>query len=412
MLTSFSTALSALNANETAINVVGNNLANLNTPGFKASSVQFSDLVSQNLGSGLGETQVGYGVGTPTTKREFSQGAMTPNSGSLTAAVQGDGFFVLEGSNGEQLLTRVGDFKIDLQGNLVTANGDKVIGWTASGGTLNTTGIPDTITLPVGAQLPPTETANMTLDVNLNALADPTDTTDTRNTFQTPIQVVDSRGVQHDMTVTFTKTDSNNWGYTVAMTNSAEGTATCTGTLTFDANGKLTTPPNSATIAITGLTSGADDMSINWNFLNTDGSARFTQYATDSATSSSYQDGFEASELQGISIGDGGTVIAEYANGEQLIMAQLALASVRNPDTLIAAGNNDYRVSSATAEPAIGTADTGGRGKIVGGSLEASAVDIAKEFTNLIVYQRGYQVNSRVITTADEISQEVLNLKR
>src|ERR687888_630494 len=137
MFTSFSTALSALNANATAIDVVGNNLANLNTPGFKASVVYFRDLVTQSLGAGLGETQVGFGTGRPLTVRQFTQGAIQASSGLLDAAIQGDGFFVLRNNNNAQLFTRAGAFQVDAQGNLLTNTKERVQGWTMSGGTLN-----------------------------------------------------------------------------------------------------------------------------------------------------------------------------------------------------------------------------------------------------------------------------------
>src|SRR6266849_8058242 len=151
MITSFSTALSALSAHSTAIDVVGNNLANLNTPGFKANIVSFHDLVTQSLGAGLGETQVGFGVGTPVTLRQFSQGAIQSTGGPLDGAIQGDGFFVVTGSGGQTLYTRGGNFQVDNAGNLVMPTGEKLQGWTSVGAVLNTNVPPGAITVPVGS---------------------------------------------------------------------------------------------------------------------------------------------------------------------------------------------------------------------------------------------------------------------
>ena len=172
MFTSFSTALSALNANTTAIDVVGNNLANLNTPGYKASVVYFRDLVTQSLGAGLGETQVGFGTGTPLTIRQFTQGSIQASTGVLDAAIQGDGFFVVQNAQGNNVYTRAGSFQLDLQGNLLTNTGEKVQGWTtidSTTGAVNTNGPIGNIVVPVGSVKPAVATSNFTVDMNLNA---------------------------------------------------------------------------------------------------------------------------------------------------------------------------------------------------------------------------------------------------
>src|SRR2546421_531246 len=172
MVTSFSTALSALSAHSTAIDVIGNNLANLNTPGYKASVVSFHDLVTQSLGAGLGETQVGFGTGRPLTVRQFTQGALQASSGVLDAAIQGDGFFVArEATSGAQVFTRAGNFQVDAAGHLLTSSKDQVMGWTAVNGVLDVNGPIGPITLPVGALQAPVATTKFSLDINLNAAA-------------------------------------------------------------------------------------------------------------------------------------------------------------------------------------------------------------------------------------------------
>jgi flagellar hook protein FlgE len=414
MLTSFSTALSALSANETAIDVVGNNLANLNTPGFKASTVSFYDLVTQSLGAGLGSTQVGFGVGTPVTLAQFSQGAIQSTGGPLDAAIQGDGFFVVQDPSGQTLYSRGGNFQVDSNGNLTTATGEKVQGWTQVNAVLDTNGPIGNITVPVGALEAPQPTTTMSFSLNLNAAstAGPPP-----GTFSTSIQVYDSLGDSHVVTATFTKTaTANQWQYSLNFPNAdltAPGTP-ATGTLTFDSNGKLTSPLATdppPVLTATGLADGASDMNVTWN-LYSGVTPNITQFSQTSATTALAQNGSGAANLVSVGLSDGGRILAQYSNGQQVVVGQMAMATVRNPDSLIAAGDNNFRLSSRSALPAIGLPGTGGRGTVLGGSVESSTVDIAREFTNLIVFQRGYQANTRVVTTVDQLSQETINLKQ
>jgi flagellar hook protein FlgE len=419
MFTSFSTALSALNADSTAIDVVGNNLANLNTTGFKASDVTFRDLVTESLGAGLGETQVGFGTGEPLTTRQFTQGAIQTTSGVLDAAIQGDGFFVVQDSAGNTLYSRDGSFQTDKSGNLLSNTGDFVQGWTAidpSTGQVDTNGPIGNIVVPVGSLHPPSATTTVTDDLNLNSGA----TADSTSAFSTTITAYDSLGTSHVLTLNFQKTGANQWSYDVTVPGQdvSGGTAGtpfdtgASGTLTFDTNGQLTDPPAGSPISfsITGLADGATDMNLTWNLYNSDGSGRITQFGEPSASSASSQNGSPAAQLDHVGLATGGQILAEYTDGTQVVVGQVALASIRNPDTLIAAGNNNFQLSSLTANPSVGVPDTGGRGTIEGGSLEASTVDIATEFTNLIVYQRAYEANAHVVTTADQLSQDTINL--
>lgn len=414
MFTSFSTALSALSAHSTAIDVVGNNLANLNTPGFKSSVVSFHDLVTQSLGAGLGETQVGFGVGRPMTIRQFSQGAIQSSSGALDAAIQGDGFFIVEDTSGALLYSRGGNFQVDKSGNLLTSTGERIQGWTEislATGEVITSGAINDITVPIGTLKEPTPSTTFSFDLNLNAAGDPGDT------FSTAIEVYDSLGASHIVTVTFTKTaTANEWDYSVTVPDADLETAftPVTGTLTFDAAGTLTSPAVGDAmpqIDVTGLANGANDMSLTWNVFN-GSTARMTQYSQPSSVSANAQNGSPAAQLVRVGLSDGGQILAQYSSGEQAVVGQVAMASIRNPESLIAVGNNNYQLSARSALPAIGLPDTGGRGSILGGAVEYSTVDIAKEFTNLIVLQRGYQANTRVVTTVDELSQETINLKR
>ena len=421
MFTSFSTALSALNADSTAIDVVGNDLANLNTPGYKATELCFSDLVTQSLGAGLGVTQVGFGVAQPVTETQYTQqGAIQTSGGLDDSAIQGDGFFVVTNSAGNLEYTRAGDFKTDASGNLTTATGDYVQGWTAvdpTTGQVDTNGPIGNIVVPVGTLKPPVATSQITASLNLNASS----AADATSEFTMPITVYDSLGNSHVLTLDFQNTGGNTWSYqaTIPGADISGGTAGtpfdisgASGTLSFDSNGDLTSPAAGSPIAFTipGLADGASDMNVSWNPYNSAGSSTITQFGQPSAYSATSQNGSPAVQLNQVGMGTGGQILAEYTDGSQVVVGQVAMASIRNPDTLIAAGSNNLTLSSLTANPAIGMPGTGGRGTIVGGSIEASTVDIASEFTSLIVYQRAYEANAHVVTTADQLSQDTINL--
>jgi len=409
MFNSFSAALSALKAHTAAVDAVGHNLANTNTTGFKGIDVAFKDVVAQSLSGSKSEN--GMGVGRLATVRNFSQGAIQSSNGALDSAVQGNGFFVVNDATGQKLLTRDGSFQVDQQGYVITLTGERVQQYTAAG-------LAD-IKVPVGS-VAATPTSAVSMVANLNSAAAIGDK------FTTPVEVVDSLGNRHTVTFAFTKTAANSWDYdvTVPAGDLATGGAVTlpgTKTLTFDATGKMTapayapaaTPPTgSISVKVSGLASGAADLDMNWNLYDTKGVATLNQFAQSSAVSKSDQNGFVAAEITSIGMSDGGKVMARFGNGQEKSIAQLAIALVSNPGSLASVGDNNFKTTSDSAAPVYGVAETGGRGKVKAGALEASTVDLASEFTKLIVYQRGYQANSRVITTTDELSQETLNLKR
>jgi flagellar hook protein FlgE len=427
MFTSFSTALSALNANSTAINVVGNNLANLNTTGFKESVVSFHDLVSQSMSAGQSGTQVGLGVATPLTVREFAQGTLQASTGELDAAIQGSGFFILKDpSTGGALYTRAGDFQVDKSGNLLTSTGQSVQGWMMTNGAVDTNGAITDIQIPMGQSRESKATTTVSVSANLNSAAVSGVTTgSTADSFSMPINVVDSLGNSLVLTETFTKDPSTplQWTYQItvpgdATTAGKAGTPTellsTPGVLTFDTSGKLVSPAaadGSIPVAVTGLASGAADLDIKFSLYGSDGAATITQFSQPSATSALSQDGIASARITGVAMGDGGQVLAKYSDGTSQVVAQVALTSFQNPASLLAVGNNNYQVSPQTSERTPpGAANTGALGDIKGGELEASTVDVAKEFTNLIVLQRAYQANGKVITTGDQLSQVTISL--
>ncbi len=432
---SFITALSGLRGASAAIDAIGNNLANLNTVGFKASGVSFQDVVAAVTGAS--SHQIGSGVASPQVLKQFVQGSIQTTRGSADAAIQGDGFFVVRAADSgssasisdptTSLYTRAGNFRIDQTGILVTATGERVQGWSLNTltGQLNTSDPIGDIVVPVGTNRAARATTSINANLNLDASAT------TGSTFAVPFNIYDSLGNAHVISATFTKQATvNTWNASISSTDPTVTAIAPSGpwVFKFNTSGGLDTVSGTGYNATTGdiegigltLTNGAViPLKVNWSPWQVVpagtplvGVGRLSQFAQPSASSSIFQNGLPAAQLVNVSVGDGGAVLAQYSNGSQQEVARLTLASVRNPDTLVSAGNNNYRTGVGTAIPVVGIAATGGRGTIVGGALESSNVDIAEEFTKLIIYQRAYSANARVITTTDEISQETINLKR
>jgi flagellar hook protein FlgE len=418
MLTALATALSGMNAESTAIDVVSNNLANLNTTGFKASSTIFDDLVSQTLGAG-GSTQIGMGVQTPLTRRVFSPGSIQSSSGPLDVAIQGDGFLVVKNSSNATLYTRAGNLTKDSSGNITTATGEYVQGWSAVNGAVNTSGPLGNLTVPVGALRPAVATTNISLTANLDATSPAVAAPQTASnaSFSNTAKVYDSLGTSHIVTVNYWSNGANSWNWQATIPGADVGSASPnvaigSGSLTFNSSGILTTPaPGAAApvLSVTGLADSAANLTMNLTLYN-GSSPLLTQFSQTSTPEASSIDGNASVQLSKVSIGDGGMVVATYSDGTNVTVGQLAMANFVNPDSLLAVGSNNFEATGVTSNPAIGVANAGGRGQILGSSLESSTSDIATEFTNLMVDQRAYQANSKVITTADQINQALIAL--
>lgn len=412
-MSSFSVPLSGLNAANTALDIVGNDLANLSTTGYKNNTVSFYDLVSQSIGGG--SLQIGGGVSATQSQAQFTQGSIQQTGGAFDGAIQGNGLFLLQTAGGATEYTRAGNFQLDKNGDLVTGNGEFVQGWSAVGGTINTSGPTGNITIPSNSLQTPSATTEFSLNMNLQAGAA---VGSADGTFSAPIQVVDSLGQTHELTVNFTETAANAWTYTVTipgadLTAGTAGTPSqlATGSIAFNSNGILTTPapPGQIPIKVTGLADGATDMSMNWNLI-TNQAPTITQFAQSSAISGSSQDGIPAAQVTNVSLANGGAIVAQFSDGDTSVIGQVALAFVANPDSLISVGNSNFQLGADTATPVVGVPGTGNLGTIEGGALEASNVNIATEFTNLIVYQSFYQANSRVISTQDALIQNLLSI--
>jgi flagellar hook protein FlgE len=334
-----------------------------------------------------------------------TQGTVTFTGEPTDAAINGNGFFVVSTEDGGLGFTRSGKFEFNKDGYFVSADGYRVMGYMAVDGEIDTSGELTPIEVRLGQSIRAKATDEMSLSMNLDALAADD------STFTASVQVYDSLGAPHVVALTFTKTGTGTWSWDAALAGE-EGTLNASGDLEFDNEGSMALPTDNPTLNITGLFDGAADMEITLNLWDSAGNSLITGFASASAVSSTTQNGFAASLLKEISINSDGVIMGLTDHGQTVPIAQLALADFLNVDGLRKYQGSTFVEFANSGEPSIGVARTGGRGSIVGSSLEQSNVDMAQEFINLIVAQRAYQANSRVIMTTDEMIQDVLNMKR
>ena len=416
----FSIPLSGLNAASQALSVISNNLANLNTNSYKDQSVSFQDLFYQELGaSGSGDPiQTGNGVTTAAISSNFTDGGLDTTSVPTDMAITGNGFFVTQ-QNGTTQYTRDGNFTENSTGQLVTQDGQLVMAYPVAGGKVDTSSGVGPLNVSQSVTNPPAATTQFALNTNLNASANPGDSS------SVPLTVYDSLGNSHILTFKFTKasdpTTPNTWGYTVTLpgadTTSGKANVVTSGSLTFDGSGNL--PPTPLDISIPSVpasdsfSDGANAMtSLTWTLIAPNGSSNLTQLATTSAPSTTTQDGHPAGTLQTFTVDSTGVVEGVFSSGQSRQIGQVALASFANDQGLQRVGSNDYAPTLASGDASIGTPGTGGRGTITGGALELSNVDVATEFAKMIVAQRGYEANAKVVTTFDQVAQDTIALKQ
>jgi flagellar hook protein FlgE len=405
--------LSGLQANSVALNTIGNNLANLNTTAFKGQTTAFEDLFYQQIGqSGSGDAiQLGAGTRVSGTSTNFTEGTILPDSTSNSAdmALAGNGFFVVQ-QGGVQSLTRAGNFQLSSNGNLITQDGQQVMGYAAVNGVVNQNSSLSPITIPVGLNEGAQATQNFSITTNLNSNAT------VGTPYSTPVTIFDSLGQSHQATVSYTKTGTNTWSYSVDLPagDYASGTATNnTGTLTFNTSGNLVSPTGSVNnITFPGLTDGASNLSFNWNLNNSSGTPTISQLASASSNTAQSQDGFTSGVYQSFVVDPTGVITANFSNGRTSTVGQIAVATVANTAGLTASGGNNFMTTAASGLATVGVAGAGGRGTVVDGALEQSNVNISTEFSNLIVAQRAFEANSKTVTTFDTISQDVLSMVR
>jgi flagellar hook protein FlgE len=321
-------------------------------------------------------------------------------------ALSGNGFFLVQQGN-DQSLTRAGDFQLSSTGALITSTGESVMGYGASNGSVNLNGGVMPLTLPVSGTEGAQATQNLSMTTTLDSAAG------TGTQFSSEATLYDSLGESQLATVTYTKTSGTTWTYNIELPAGAQtGTPiNNTGTLTFNSAGALVSPTgNIAGVTFPGMTDGSSNLSFNFNLYDANGNPLVTQTAGASNTSATAQDGFSSGAYQGFSVDGTGVVTASFSNGHTVVVGQVAVALVTNPDGLTRTGANDYSVTNASGAVTVGTGGVGGRGTIEGESLESSNVDISAEFSDLIVAQRAFEANSKTVTTFDEVTQEAIGM--
>jgi flagellar hook protein FlgE len=450
ILSSLFTGVSGLNAHGNALTVVGNNIANLSTVGFKSSRSVFADLISASLGGIGGDIQTGLGVALNGVQGNFNQGSFSTTSNALDLAIDGNGFFTLRDANGGSFYSRAGQFNLDAQSRIVDPSGYFLQGYQVNAAGLITANI-GTVTLP-STTAPPNQTGTVDIGTNLNSqsptsvfsLTDPSGTSQ----FSTSLTVYDSLGNGHLLTTYFSKTAANTWNYNIVGSTNEVVTANydasnvntslglvrlASGSLTFTTGGALDTEsvvtsydtgtPGGAAGAAVGearfdFVGATADQLIAFDFgtsVTTDGGAGLdltTQFGSASGLVQQSQDGFSAGALQTFSVEANGLINGRFSNGQVRPLAQLALARFADPQGLVRAGKNTFVESGPSGQPLIGPAASAGLGRILSNTLELSNVDLGESFIDMIAAQRGFQANSRVVTTSDELLQELVNLKR
>jgi len=422
MIKSMFTAITGLRASNMAMGVIGNNVANVNTWGFKTQRYTFADI----LGASIGNVRIGGGTRLSGVIPNLAQGSVTTTGNPLDMAIDGNGFFVVRDPIAKaDYYTRVGQFIIDNEGNVATPEGYTLQGWKVDqSGNVGTT--LENVNL-ANVTSPPQATSLVKLKLNLDQSAeipsvawslDPANgPAEGSYNYSTNITVYDSFGAPHTVNIYFRKTADNTWdAHYVYKDSSDQYQEAGTQTITFNSDpaGSLSDDNDDTAIAF----SDWNNMEVTFDYGNgtneggtgIDGT---TQFAQDFSVNFISQDGYEAGSLtRDVTIDKKGYVYGVFSNGQTKPLYKIPLASFASPWNLEDLGNNIYGVADKSGQPVISNAGTGGRGTILSGCLEQSNVDLATEFTNLILSQRAFQANARIITTSDELLTELVNLKR
>jgi len=425
ILSSLYTGVSGLTAQGEALGVIGDNIANANTIGFKASRAEFQDIISKNLKGILGGNQIGRGVKIGAVNPILVQGNVDATEKVTDLAISGDGYYKVKGSDGESF-TRDGSFHFDREGYLVTNDNQKVQGFMTDekGNILNKM---SDIKFP-RALIPAKGSQELKLDLNLDSRVEATkkfDINDPYSTshYSTGVEMYDSQGNKHLVQFFFNKVADRKWEYKglcdgKEVTGGEEGkmAQVVSGNLEFTVDGKL--DKQEVTDSSFNFMGGAlQNQKIKMNFgddISSGGKGLdgTKQYGKGSDLISWNQDGAAAGTITGLSFNDEGVLTAVYSNGQAADLAQISLAKFENPEALFKVGNNRLKESRDSGGASMGAPGSSGRGKIYAKSLERSTVDLATEFVNMIQNQRGFQANAKTITTTDELLNEIIQLKR
>ena len=421
MMRSLFSGVSGLRAHQLRMDVIGNNISNVNTVGYKSSRATFQEIFSETLkGAGAPEggrggtnpQQIGLGISIATIDTLHTRGSIESTGYPLDLAIEGNGFFIVS-DGGSPKFTRAGNFIRDTEGNIVNGNGLRVLGWMADeNGYIDTTLSPGTIQIPEGMQMPPKATSAVKIIGNLDA-----DTAiDGIVPFET--EIYDVLGRKNKLNFNLVKTNNDEWQIQETL-STADGSPVTNAVAVTLPDGTvesivLTTPPtltftdgrltSAGTFTIQAGYPISEDITVDISHIH--------QFASESGVDPLEVDGYPLGSLEDFNFDASGVATGIFSNGQQKVIARIALAAFNNPSGLHKVGNNLFIQTPNSGQPSVGAAGEHGRGTINPSSLEMSNVDIAKEFTNMIITQRGFQANSRIITTSDEMLQELVNLKR
>ena len=406
LLSSLYTGVSGLQANSEAMGILGDNISNVNTVGFKSSRAVFSDLFSTILANGSITRQLGRGSNLLSSLKDFSQGAFESSSNALDMALDGSGFFVINNGTGNQY-TRAGQFRMNENGLVQTVTGGTLQGQKIENGVVSET--VGNIDL-AGVQSAPEATTTFTAGSNLNSAASAT------STFITPVSIYNSVGTQVIASIKFTKAASgNSWTYSIS-TSEGSVTSGASGTVSFNNSGQLTSPTADQTIVVdySAANPPAATQTLTWDLINTAGATngKLTGYAAASNNNSIVQDGYGTGTLIGLTTDSKGIISGLFNNGQTDQLFQVTLGDFLAPSGLQRAGQNLFSETAESGQVVLGTAGTGGFGGITSQSLELSNVDLAEQFVSLIQNQQAYQASARIITTTDDLLTEAVNLVR
>ena len=405
---SFQQGLSGLNAAARNLDVIGNNVANANTVGFKQSQAQFADMFANSL-SGSASTQAGMGVSVAAVAQQFSQGSITASGNSLDIAINGAGFFRLN-DQGTTVYTRNGQFHPDKDGYIVSSGGQRLTGYAATASGQITASSPTDLRIST-ADLSPRATTLVGAGVNLDSRAstlssaafDPADSA--TYTSSTPMPLHDSLGNSSTLSTYFVKTAANTWDVFASSEGGLLNGGAPLGTLNYLSNGALD-PLSSATFSVTKPASGgAGPVVFNLDFTGS------TQFGSGFGVNSLSEDGYASGKLIGFDVGDDGMIRGSYSNGKFLNLGQVALANFANPQGLQAQGNNLWAASTDSGVPLVGTPQASGLGALQSGAVEESNVELTSELVNMITAQRVYQANAQTIKTQDQLLQTLVNMR-
>ncbi len=457
MMRSLFSGVSGLKNHQTRMDVVGHNISNVNTYGYKYSRVSFQDMLSQTLSGaakpeenrgGVNPKQVGLGMTIASIDRIFTQGSLQTTGNQTDLAISGDGFFVVADGD-KNFYTRAGAFGLDKDGTMVSpGNGMKVQGWMARRDeqgemVINSSGTTEDLIIPVYGKVEARETTNVKYKCNLDSrksAVPPAATGKMRASagVTTNIDIYDKKGDNHRLTLIFWKTGDNQWTASAAVSGS-NGPVTLDipaangqinqenpdsrmnlrfspdGRLISAADGSTTDEINQGNLVVNANYRVAGDPNVRTIALNLGQSgivSGITQFSSMSTTKAVEQNGYAMGYMESFNVDNSGIITGVYSNGTKEAIGQVAMSVFTNPQGLTAVGENLFEVSNNSGLANTGAAGSAGRGKIIAGSLEMSNVDLSDQFTDMIVTQRGFQANSRTITTSDQMLQELINLKR